>query len=79
MPSCDYHISPIKIEGKMVVENPYGHLPAPEYGSLPFFSFMCILYTVSLVIWGILCYAYSKEIMSVQIIIIVWSVILSSS
>ena len=67
------------IEGKMVVENPYGHLPAPEYGSLPFFSVMCLAYVVSLLVWGMLCYRYSKEIMSVQIIIIVGSVLSSSS
>ena len=67
------------IEVKMVVENPYGHLPAPEYGSLPFFSVMCIAYVVSLLVWSMLCYRYSKEIMSVQIIIIVGSVLSSSS
>ena len=58
-------------EGTMVVENPYGHLPAPQYGSLPFFSFMCVAYVVALIVWGMLCFKYTKEIMSVQIIIIV--------
>ena len=40
---------------------------------------MCIAYVVSLLVWGMLCYRYSKEIMSVQIIIIVGSVLSSSS
>ena len=59
------------MEGKMIVENPYGQLPAPQYGSLPFFTFMCFAYIVALIIWSMLCISYSKEVMSVQVIILV--------
>lgn len=33
----------------MVVENPFGKMPAPQYGSLPFFSFMCLAYVIALI------------------------------
>ena len=55
----------------MAVENPFGHLPATQYGSLPFYSVTCLAYLVCLVIWGMWCISYSKEIMSVQVIIMV--------
>lgn len=55
----------------MIVENPYGNLPASQYGSLPFYTFMCFLYVISVVVWGMLCISYSKEVMSVQIIILI--------
>ena len=59
------------MEGRMAVENPFGHLPATQYGSLPFYSVTCLAYFVCLVIWGMWCISYSKEIMSVQLIIMV--------
>lgn len=71
MARCDYHVSPLVMDGTMVVENPFGHLPAPQYGDFPFVMFMCVVYVVALFIWGMLCIRYSKEIMSVQIIILV--------
>ena len=69
--SCDYHMSPFEMEGNMVVENPFGKMPAPQYGSLPFFSFMCLAYVIALIVWSMLCISYSKEVMSVQVIILV--------
>lgn len=55
----------------MIAENPYGHLPATQYSSLPFFSWMSLIYVVVVIMWGMLCIQYSKEIMSVHIIILV--------
>lgn len=72
--SCDaYAIGKVSLEGEMVAENPYGHLPATQYSSLPFYSYMTIIYVVVLIMWGMLCIQYSKEIMSVHIIILVCS------
>lgn len=68
---CDYHVSPLTMTGNMVVENPYGHLPAPQYGSLPFYSLLCVLYVVALFVWIMWCVKYSSEVMSVQIVILV--------
>ena len=68
---CDYHISPMIMDGSLVVENMYGHLPAPQYGSLPFYSYMCLVYVISLVVWIRYCIQFKNEIMSVQIIILV--------
>lgn len=70
--SCDaYAIGKVSLEGEMTAENPYGHLPATMYSSLPFYSYMVIIYVVVLIMWGMLCIQYSKEIMSVHIIILV--------
>lgn len=60
-----------RLEGNMIAENPYGHLPATQYSSLPFFSWMSLIYVVVVIMWGMLCIQYSKEIMSVHIIILV--------
>ena len=59
------------MDGAMIVENPYGNLPASQYGSLPFSTWMCFLYEITVVVWGMLCISYSKEVMSVQIIILI--------
>ena len=59
------------LEGKMAAENPYGHLPATQYKSLPFYSWMSFLYVITLIVWGMLCIQYSKEIMSVHLMILV--------
>lgn len=64
-------MSPLHMDGAMIVENPYGNLPASQYGSLPFYTFMCFLYVISVIVWGMLCISYSKEVMSVQIIILI--------
>lgn len=70
--SCDSSVlNNIVLEGEMTAENPYGHLPATQYSSLPFYSYMTIIYVVVLIMWGMLCIQYSKEIMSVHIIILV--------
>lgn len=55
----------------MTAENPYGHLPATMYSSLPFYSYLTIVYVVVLIMWGMLCIQYSKEIMSVHLMILV--------
>lgn len=69
--SCDYHVSPLVMDGMMTVENPYGHLPAPQYGDLPFVTCMFFVYLICFIVWGMLCIRYSKEIMSVQILILI--------
>ena len=68
---CDYHVSPLVMDGSMIVENPYGHLPATQYGDYPFVTTMCIVYILTLLVWAMLCIRYSKEIMSVQVIILI--------
>ena len=69
--SCDYHVSPFRLEGKLIVENPYGYLSGSEYGNYPFVIVMLIIYIVCLAVWILLCLQYSNEIMSVQVIILV--------
>ncbi|KAK8817739.1 hypothetical protein WA538_004456 [Blastocystis sp. DL] len=66
-PAAVQHVS---LSGEMTAENPYGHLPATMYSSLPFYSYMMIVYVVVLIMWGMLCIQYSKEIMSVHLMIL---------
>ena len=73
MDSCDPSITMnTRLEGNMIAENAYGHLPASQYSSLPFYGWMVLIYVVILIMWGMLCIQYSKEIMSVHIIILVF-------
>lgn len=70
--SCDpAAVQHVSLSGEMTAENPYGHLPATMYSSLPFYSYMMIVYVVVLIMWGMLCIQYSKEIMSVHLMILV--------
>ena len=55
-------------EGSYETINPFGQLPAPLYGSLPFTGTLLLGYIVLLVVWLVLCAKYSQEIMSVHII-----------
>lgn len=57
----------------MTAVNVYGHLPATQYYSLPFFGWMSLAYLFTLVVWVMLCIQYSKEIMSVHLMILVLS------
>ena len=70
--SCDPLVtSNTRLEININAENPFGHLPATQYQSYPFYSWMSLIYVVTLIIWGLLCIQYSKEIMSVNIMIVV--------
>ncbi|CBK23468.2 uncharacterized protein [Blastocystis hominis] len=69
---CDPSITPnTRLSGMMTAENVYGHLPATQYYSLPFFGWMSLAYLFTLVVWVMLCIQYSKEIMSVHLMILV--------
>ena len=70
--SCNPMITPkTSLSGKMELENPYGQLPGTQYSSLPFYSWMSFIYVLTLIVWGMLCIQYSKEIMSVHLMILV--------
>lgn len=70
--SCDPSITPnTRLSGMMTAVNIYGHLPATQYYSLPFFGWMSLAYLFTLLIWVMLCIQYSKEIMSVHLMILV--------
>lgn len=72
--SCDPSITPnTRLSGMMTAVNVYGHLPATQYYSLPFFGWMSLAYLFTLVVWVMLCIQYSKEIMSVHLMILVLS------
>lgn len=69
--SCDYRIGTVHFEGSYETINPFGQLPAPLYGSLPFTGVLLVGYIVLLAVWLVLCAKYAQEIMSVHIIILV--------
>ena len=53
--SCDpAAVQHVSLSGEMTAENPYGHLPATMYSSLPFYSYMTIVYVVVLIMCGLL-------------------------
>ncbi|KAK8803445.1 hypothetical protein WA158_001139 [Blastocystis sp. Blastoise] len=77
---CDSKSINTHISGDFVVKNTYGQLPSITYGSLSFYFYISIIYTVLTIAWLFACYIYKHEIMSVQytIIIVVISFTLDS-
>ena len=68
---CDKRIGVVRFEGEYEAINPYGELPAPMYGSLPFTALLFFMYIVMMAWWLYMCIKYAKEIMSVHIIVLV--------
>mmetsp|Transcript_5560 Transcript_5560/g.5744 ORF Transcript_5560/g.5744 Transcript_5560/m.5744 type:complete len:522 (-) Transcript_5560:124-1689(-) len=64
---CDPDGSPITIDGPMEIMNPYGYLPADLFGNLPFYGAISCAYLIVGVAWLILLYAYSSEILPLQL------------
>lgn len=69
--SCDNRAGTVRFEGDYEATNPYGELPAPMYGSLPFTCLLFVGYIILLTWWLYMCVKYAKEIMSVHIIVLV--------
>lgn len=61
----------VRFEGEYEAINPYGELPAPMYGSLPFTALLFFGYIIMLAWWLYMCIKYVKEVMSVHIIVLV--------
>ena len=71
MNSCDYHVGTTRFEGTYETINPYGQLPAQNYGLLPFTGFLLLCYIVLFIWWFYMCRKYNEEIMSVHVIIMI--------
>ena len=68
---CDPDTSNVKVSGKAVIMNPYGHIPARMYGIIPFTKWVLLIYTALFLAWIIRCCWYRKELMSVHVMITV--------
>ena len=68
---CDPTTTNLRITGESLVVNPYGHVPASLYGSIPFHIFLLLLYSVLFVVWLLRCMKYSDELMSIHYFIFV--------
>ena len=51
--------------------NPYGYVPAPLYGSIPFDALLMVLYSIHFVLWLMQCVKYNEELMSIHYLIFV--------
>ena len=68
---CDPDTSNVKVSGKAIIMNPYGHIPARMYGIIPFTKWVLLIYTALFLAWIIRCCWYRKELMSVHVMITV--------
>ena len=50
--------------------NPYGQLPAPQYGLLPFTGLLFVCFLLLLVWWVYLSLKHASDVMSVHVIIL---------
>lgn len=58
--------APIVIDGAIESVDPYGYLPADQFGNLPFYAALVCLYLIVGVTWGILCYWHRDQLMNLQ-------------
>lgn len=68
--SCDYRAGLIRFSGEYEAVNPYGQLPAPQHGLLPFTFLLFACFLLLLVWWVYLSLKHSNDVMSVHVIIL---------
>ena len=70
---CDPTTTNLQISGESLVVNPYGHIPASLYRSIPFYAFLLFFYSGLFVVWLLRCMKYSDELMNIHYFILVSS------
>ena len=68
---CDPTTTNLQISGESLVVNPYGHIPASLYRSIPFYAFLLFFYSGLFVVWLLRCVKYSDELMNIHYFILV--------
>ena len=63
---CSPFTSPLLLKGTIDSMDPYGYLPADQYGNLPFYFILSIVYTTVGVAWLYLCVQHQSEIIPMQ-------------
>lgn len=66
---CDPSTANFNITGDTMVMNPYGHIPARLYGTLPFTRVLLNIYVILVIIWLFRCIRYANQLMSVHYVI----------
>jgi hypothetical protein len=56
-----------RLHAAYVFIDPYGYLPADQFGNLPFYFWLSVLYVIVGVTWLILCVWYSDQLMPLQL------------
>lgn len=66
---CDPTTANFNITGNTMVMNPYGHIPARLYGTLPFTRVLLNVYVILVIVWAFRCIRFSNQLMSVHYVI----------
>ena len=66
---CDPDTQNVLLNGRTIIVNPYGHIPARMYGIFPFTKLLVMVYTLLVIVWLVRCCWYRKELMSVHIMV----------
>ena len=64
---CATDSSPVVLNGVIDSLDPYGYLPADEFGDLPFYGSLALAHTLIAVIWAAICFFYMKDLMFLQL------------
>uniref|UniRef100_A0A6U0UN44 Transmembrane protein 87A n=1 Tax=Pinguiococcus pyrenoidosus TaxID=172671 RepID=A0A6U0UN44_9STRA len=66
MSACDRDAGEVVVHGQTVWMNPWGYLPGTEWGNLPFFGSMAIIYLFIGLVWTVLMFRFMQELIAVQ-------------
>jgi len=66
MAMCDETSLPVVIDGFIESIDPYGYVPADEFGSMPFNLSLSLMYLIVGIAWGVLCFWFSDQLMPLQ-------------
>jgi len=66
MAMCNPESLPVSVSGSIESIEPYGYVPADEFGSMPFNLTLSLMYLVISLAWGVLCFAHSDQLMPLQ-------------
>mmetsp|Transcript_10322 Transcript_10322/g.16896 ORF Transcript_10322/g.16896 Transcript_10322/m.16896 type:complete len:530 (-) Transcript_10322:544-2133(-) len=66
MALCDDSAMPVIIDGAVESVDPYGYVPADQFGSMPFNLALSLAYLIVALTWATLCFWYSDQLMPLQ-------------
>jgi len=66
MAACDDGAMPVMISGTLESVDPYGYVPADQFGTMPFNLALSLAYLAVALAWALLCFWYSDQLMPLQ-------------
>lgn len=67
MALCDPTAFPVVIKGEIESLDPYGYVAADEFGNMPFYLSLSLMYVAIGITWAILCFIHRDQLMPLQL------------